>query len=279
MTERLALRAITPITQSLEASCVATSISMVFSGFGVDISEQVLVDRYFQTAKLPKTDPALGVSNTNTIKGLVQIIKDLDLRGQLQIDVFAPRLYEYTRSPEDRYIVEAQPQALRRYGKVFEKGSEERSFVETLEQSLREGEIGIYTANVRMLQFPKRYNYNSFWMVPEASLKGFYDELSDFIRKGHIVGPHGGMTRHVRALDGSRIEKIPWRPNEVGFAILDPGGESYAVTLDSLVRVDDMGVHGDVFDYLFRISPRREDLEPQNYGFRRLIQNLRGLIP
>lgn len=275
--ERLIPRAITPMKQSLEASCVPTAISMVFSGFGIDISEQTLVDRYFQTAKLPASDLNRGVSNTDTVKGIVQIIEDQDLKEKLQLDVFIPELYKYTRSHMERYIVEAEPKALRRYEKVFKKGSEIRNFFKTLEQLSREGEIGVYTANARMLQFPKRSNFS--WMVPQASLRGFYDELSDFISKGHIVGSHGGMTMHTRALDGSRMEKLTYRPDEVGYVIVDPRGENYAVSLHSLVMVDSVGVRGDVFDYLFRVSSKAEGLNPQNYGFRGFLQNLRNLIP
>lgn len=281
--ERLTPIAITPMKQILEVGCVPTAISMVFSGFGIEISERALVDKYFPTAGLPISawDPnkgiEVGVTNTDTVKGVVQIIRDLDLRDQLQTDVFMPGLYEYTNSPEERYVVEAEPRALRKYRRIFEKGSEVRKFYETLERLMKDGEIGVYTANNRLMKFRK--GFSSFPMVSEEASRGFYSELAEFVKKGHIVGPHGGMTMHTRALDGSRVVNIPWRPNEPGFLIVDPRGESYETSLHSLVWVDSMGVHGDVFDYLFRVSPKEEGLTPQKYGFRRFIQNLRDLIP
>lgn len=279
--EKLTPRAITPMRQGLETSCVPTSISMVFSGFGVYISEQALVDRYFPNAGLPISawDPdkgvEVGVTNTDTVKGLVQIIGDFGLRDQLQVDAFMPGLDEYTKSPEQKYIVRAEPRALRKYRSRFKKGDEYWEFYEALEQLLKSGEIGIYTANSRMMRIPK---FGSQSLVPREAVNGFYDELSDFIAKGHIIGPHGGMTLHTRALDGSRMERIPHRQDEGGYVIMDPGGYSYATSLQSLVMVDSLGVRGDAFDYLFRVSPR-EELKPQNYGFRRFIQNLSDLIP
>lgn len=283
MVEKLTPRAITPMKQSLEAGCVPTSISMVFSGFGIEISEQTLVDRYFPTAGFPISawDPdkgvEVGVSNTDTVKGIVQVINDLGLREQLQLDVFDSFLCEYTNSSEGRYLVRAEPHALRKFGREFKKGGGSWKFYETLEQLLKSGEIGVYTANSRMMKIPEKYD--SFSRVPREAIRGFYSELSDFIRKGHIVGPHGGMTMHTRALDGSRTEKIPHRPDEESYVLVDPRGMSYAISLHSLVWIDSMGVRGDVFDYLFRVSPKEEGLTPQRYGFRRFIQNLRDLIP
>lgn len=281
--DRLEQRPITPMKQSTEASCVPTSISMVFSGFGIDISEQTLVDKYFPTvvglpisARDPDKGVEVGVSNEDTVKGIVQIIGDFGLRGQLQVDVFMPGLYEYTKSSEQKYIVQAEPRALREYRNRFKKGDRYWEFYETLEQLLESGEIGVYTPNSRMMKIPK---FGSFSMVPREAVNGFYDELSDFIAKGHIVGPHSGMTLHTRALDGSRRERLTYRPGEEGYVVVDPRGESYAISLSSLVCVDSMGVRGDVFDYLFRVSPRENELKAQTYGFRRFLQNLRDLTP
>lgn len=277
MAERLIPRAITPMKQSLEASCVPTSISMMFSGFGIDISEQTLIDRYFQTVKLPVGDRNSGVTNTNTVGRIVQIINDFGLRESLQLNVFVPDMYKYVNSPEKRYIVEATPRAIRKYGKIFKKGTEVKEFFETLEHLVKGDTIGVYTANARMMGISRKFSV--FSMVPEKIRREFYDELSDFIKKGHIIGPHGGMTMHTRALDGSRKERLAYQPDQEGYVIVDPRGESYAVSLHSLVYVDSMGVRGDTFDYLFRVSPRENELKPQTHGFRGFLQNLRDLIP
>lgn len=278
MSEKLTPRAITPMAQHLEAGCVPTAISMVFSGFGVNLSEQTLVDKYFQTVRLPATDRARGVSNRDTITGILKVIEDHGLKEILQLDVFDPHLYRYTSSPEDKFIVRANPKALRKYGEEFKKVSHDiREFYTTLEELLRNNEIGVYTANSRMLGI--KNDFRSLSLMPDHIRRGFYTELSDFVGKGHIIGPHGGMTMHTRALDGSRMKKISWIPDEQSFVIVDPRGESYPTTISSLVWVDSSGVRGDVFDYLFRVSPKEESLNPQNYGFRRLLQNLRSLIP
>lgn len=185
--ERLTPIAITPMKQGLEAGCVPTAISMVFSGFGIEISERTLVDKYFPTAGLPISawDPnngvEVGVTNTDTVKGIVQIINDLGLREQLQIDVFEPGLHSFTNSPEEKYIVMTGPRALRKYGSRFKKGDGYWEFYETLEQLLKSGEIGVYTANSRMMKIPK---FDSFSMVPREAVNGFYGELADFISKG-----------------------------------------------------------------------------------------------
>lgn len=75
------------------------------------------------------------------------------------------------------------------------------------------------------------------------------------------------------------MEKIPHRQDEEGYVVMDPRGYSYAISLRSLVMIDSLGVRGDVFDYLFRVSPRESELRPQTYGFRGFLQNLRDLIP
>ncbi len=272
--EKLTPRSITPMEQRLRAGCVPTSISMVFSGFGINISEQALVEKYFPTVKLPITDPKVGVSNIDTVRGIIQIIKDLGLGESLQLDVFIPGLSESRRkSSEKEYIVKAKPQAVGSYGKGFEKGSDERAFFETLEQLAKVGEIGVYTANAKLMQFAKNH---TFWREPAEATEGFYRELSSFISKGHIVGPHGGMTRHTRTLDGSKMVRLPNREDEKGYLILDPIGRTYPVSLQSLVMIDSFGVRGDVFDYLFRVSPREETLKSQKPGLRRFIPNFRG---
>lgn len=281
MAEKLTPKWITPMTQSMEAGCVPTSISMVFSGFGIDISEHTLIDRYFPTARLPLTDPHVGVSNTKTVTGMVQIIEDLGLRESLQVDVFDPYLWEYTKSKDDKYIVNASPRALRRKRNRFKGVEDMQEFYNTLEWLVKDDDINVLTTNSRMMHLKSgSRRYGSLSIMPDYVSEGFYAELNEFIRKGHIVGPHGGMTAHTRALDGSRMEKLSYRSfDEKGYMIVDPRGESYAISTHSLIWVDSRGARGDVFDYLFRVSPREADLSPHNFGFRRFIQNLRHLIP
>lgn len=279
--EKLIPRPITPIKQSYEASCVVASITMVLNGFGLDIAEQMLVDKYFPSAKLPAGDLSAGVTNTNAIKGMVQILKDLGLKHSLQIDVFDPHLYAYTRSPKDRYIVRAQPQALNKYGKNFEKDSDLRGFYDTLGRLLKTGELGVYTANNRLLEVDVKHPmYRYDICAPEGiTRRAFYAELEEFIRKGHIVGPHGGMTCHARVLDGTSRIEIPWRhkKKEVGFWMVDPRGEIYEAAIDNLIWLNSHRVSGDTFDYLFRISPKEEVLNPRQHGFLGFIRKLRNL--
>lgn len=276
MTEILTPRAITPMRQSLETSCVPTSISMVFSGFGVDINEQTLIDNYFQTAKLPRGDSASGVTNGNTVRGTLRVIEAEGLKDRLQLDVFAPYLYEHTASSEQRYIVQVNPRSIKRYARQFKDDGDTRDFYETLADLAGKNEIGVYTANSRIMGIR---GSDIFSRISEETRKGFYSELTDFIKKGHIIGPHGGMTAHMRALDGTRMEPVDYRPEEQGFVVMDTDGESYVVSLSNLVWVDSMGVRGDVFDYLFRVSPREKGLNSQSSGFRAYIQRFRALIP
>lgn len=287
MSERLIPGAITPMTQSSETGCVPTAISMVLSGFGTDVSEQILVERYFPTAKLPRIDRDSGsinwdsgVADHDIVRGMVRILTDMDLRNRLQIDVFFPHLWRYTSSPENLYIVKVAPKALREYGNRFDEDTKVRELCRTLEELVRKNEICVYSANARTMGLS--LDYGLTMRMDNKVRAGFYTELVNFVSKGHIVGPHGGGTAHVRALDGSRIEKMPWSPNssnEAGFLVVDPAGTSYNFPIHGLIWVDSGGVRGDLFDYLFRVSPRDDVLDPQQYGFRRFIQNLRHLIP
>lgn len=281
--ERLKPCPITPMQQSLEMGCGPTSVAMVLSGFGVQTTEQILAERCFPTALLPLIDPnsgeinyRSGTSNRQLVEGMVQALEGLGLQDQLRVDVFDSWLCEYTTSPQERYIVKAMPDAMKKYRKKFKgdtpSSKDVRDFYQTLEALVKAKKIGVYTANARMLQTDKMRN---MFVLPEDIRSGFFGELTDFVRKGHIVGPHGGMTAHIRALDGSRTEKITWSANEKGFVMLDPMGESYVIGLSSLIWLDTRGVRGDTFDYLFRVSPREGILNPQQYGIRRLLQNLR----
>lgn len=97
-----------------------------------------------------RCNQSAGVSNTDAVTGMVQILKDLGLENRLRVDIFDPFLYRYTRSTEDRYIVKVQPQTLSKAGKEFAKYKEWkvlRNFYDTLGQLVRAGEIGVYTAN------------------------------------------------------------------------------------------------------------------------------------
>lgn len=241
---------------------------MVFSGFGIYITEEALVENYFQTAKNSFDDRG-GVTNTDTIRGILQIIKDLHLEARLQIDVFVPLLYQYTSSPEPKYIVKAEPKASMEFAKRFEKGSEIRKFYETSGILAKEGVIGLYTANNRMMQLSRKSNM--FQMLPDEVTTGFYKELKDFISKGHVLGPHEGLAGHMRALDGSRMEEVSWGPHQEGFVIVDPNGKSYVEPVESLFWIDERGVRGSFFDHLFRLSPREESINPTKRGLHRFI--------
>lgn len=279
MPEKLNPIPITPVKQTYEASCGPASISMVLSGFGIDMSEQTLVENYFPNASIPVSawDPNKGVIpgafDVDIVIGLVKVIKDLGLVDNLQIDVFAPPLYQYTYSNENRYIVKASHGAARKHGKLFKDATELRDFYDTLEQFSRRGDIGVYTANSRMMRFSRNYTST----LPDEVRKGFNTELFDFIRQGHIFGPHGGMTAHVRTIDGTRLERLNYEPYEEGFIMIDPADlRTYVMTPHSLVWVDSAGVRGDTFDHIFRVSPRTQELRPPLRSFLRFLQNLRG---
>lgn len=262
----------------MEASCVPASVSMVFSGWGIEISEQELVDSYFQTTKLPRDDLKRGVTNTNTVKGIVQIIEDRRLETALQLDVFVPGLYRFNSSNEDRYITRASTASVRKYGKIFEEGSEPKDFFNALEQLSKKNKIGVYSPNPRMLQISEKMSF--MMMLPKSSIRGFYEELSDFISRGHIVGPHGGMTLHTRALDGSRMEVLDEQPDKRGFMLLDPRGLTYPVPPEYLLYVDSRGVRGDMFDYLFRVSPKETRIAATQPGpLSQFLLNIRHLVP
>lgn len=277
--EKLTPRPITPIKQSLEASCVVASITMCLQGFGVDVTEQGLIEKYFPTAKLPAGDLNAGVTNTNTVKGIVQILKDLGLDNSLQVDVFEPYLYQYTtNSSEKSYIVKVDPRVLRKYGNQFKKGDGVKEFLEAMEELTKKDEIGVYTANARMLGLDKKDKFGFSSRIPDHTRREFYAELTRFARKGHIVGPHGGMTLHTRALDGISKPTVSWRPDEEGFWIVDPHGEKYEYIIESLIMVDAYGVGGSTFDHLLRLSPKEEILDSEQYGFAKLLHKIRRLF-
>lgn len=293
--EKLSLRPIIPIKQSLKTSCAVASVTMALVGLGIEVDEQTLLDKYFPTAKLPVDNRNAGVTNPDIIKSVVQIRKDMELENDLQIDIFEPGLAEYVRSRENRYIVKAEFKALRTYGSRFLKGEGGgmRDFLETLEKLSRKGEIGVYAANARMMGLDKEHRGGFYQDILDtagtirAARRKFYEELTEFARRGHIVGPHGGATRHAKVLDGvSRVElprifsENPSGTSRDGFLIVDPScGKSDPVPINHLVRVDSMGVRGDAFDCLFRFSPKTELLDSQQYGPRSFLQNLRRLPP
>lgn len=255
--------------QTLASGCVPTSVAMAFSGFGIALTEQELVDRYFPTANLPNTEPQSGVSNTDTVTGIIHIIDDLGLSGYLQLDVFIPGLCDY-QSSEAKCIVKARPQAAGKMAKKIEKGTESREFFETLAKLAERGRVGIYTANAKKMKFRKEYDGGP---LTKTVVDDFYCELSEFISKGHVLGPHGGMTMHMRTLDGSRIEP-PSSQKREKYVIIDPEGRSYSVSQTNLIMVDPQGIRGDVFDYLFRISPKGDNVTQQD-GLRKFINIFR----
>lgn len=271
--ERLKPCAITQTKQSSEMGCGPTSVAMVLSGFGINTTEQMLAERYFPTALLPmidpnsnKINPYSGTDNQQLIEGMVQTLESMGLHSQLRVDVFCPWLLKYTSSPQERYIVEAMPKAMREYGEKFKEddlsSKRVRAFYRTLERLVKNEKIGVYTANARMMKLDTNFS-NLMFTVPKHVINGFYEELTDFVKKGHIVGPHGGGTAHIRAFDGSK------------FIMLDPNGESYPMDVRGLIMIRSDGVYGDTFDYLFRVSPREEILNPRQYGSRNYLQNFR----
>lgn len=284
--ERLKPVAITPMKQSFEMGCGPTSVAMVLSGFGIKSTEQVLAEGYFPNTLLPFIDPTSGkinhhsgLDNQHLVEGMVRILEDLGLQNQLRVDVFDSWLWKYTTSKQERYIVEATPEAIRKNGDRFKEDDSNskmiRGFYQTLEALVKNRRIGVYTANARTMQLDQM---SHMFRLSNDNENGFYNELADWVRKGHIVGPHGGMTAHIRALDGSRTERIPWTTDEEGFVMFDPRGESYVIRLSSLVIVDTLGVRGDVFDYLFRISPQEAVLNPYGYDIRSFLHSLRQLL-
>lgn len=263
---KLVFKAITPMEQKFEAGCAPTSIAMAFSGFGIDLNEQMLIDRYFPTVKLPKGNLNRGVSNEGIARGIVQIIKDLDLEENLQLGVFVHELFKDVRVSQKNYIVEVKPQGLRKHAKKFKKGDPMRDFFETLEQLVKRAEIKVYTANNKMMQLSKDLDID--WNKFNRVSKGFYGELFNFISRGHIVGVHGGLTMHARALDGSRMEKL-YNQDENGYVIIDPERGSSATSLQSLTKISRDSLYGDAFDYLFRISLKEKDLVVRKDWFSR----------
>lgn len=272
--EKLTHHAISPVEQRFETGCVPTSISMVLSGFGVNISEEALIDRYFPTARLPRLDRNSGVKEQNTVECMVRILEDLRLQKSLQLDVFDPYLCNQTSSPEEKYIIKSTPDIIAERSEKFGKDSpvgdttEMRDFYKSLEKLLKNNKIGVYTANARMMDFSN----NFMFLVSDHIKRGFYGELADFVRKGHIVGPHGGGTAHVRALDGTKT-------TDQCFWIVDPDGRSYSIPHSSLIWLDSEGTRGDTFDYLFRLSPKEEVPNPQQYKVRSFLQGLRRFSP
>lgn len=276
--ERIEFRPITPMKQVSEAGCGPTSISMVLSGFGLEIGEQELIQRYFPNAGLPASDFSAGVTQEDQVRGVVQIIEDLQLQRTLQVDVFDPHLDRFTRSKENRWIIRTTPEAAGRYVKDFYKDKEAREwdkdghikgFYRALEDLAKQNRISLYTGNTSIIR-----GYGSFispsWL---QEYEGFYIELQDFVRQGHIIGPHGGMTRHVRVLDG-------FRSGEQNCWIIDPAWQEYSTRISSLIRIDHSGFSGDVFDYLFRVSPRKETLlNPDQFNPPSFLERLRSLVP
>lgn len=275
--ERLKPCAITPMQQHFDTGCVPTSIAMVLSGFGVETTEKALIDSYFPNAGLPLIDPDsdsgqlnkhIGVQSPDLVRGIVDILQDLGLQEQLRVDVFDSFLYPYASSPAERYIIECTPGALKKYAQSWNWGPDITRFYQTMEALLRNNRIGVYTANA------KKMNFSDCWfdILPEYIAKGFFDELTDFVSQGHTIGSHGGLTMHVRVLDGTKT-------TDTDFWLIDPVGKSYSLYHSDIFRLDAQELRGDTFDYLFRVSPKEKCLNPQQYGIRGFLHNLRQLFP
>lgn len=251
--EKLVTRAVTPMEQHFYGGCFPTSVSMVLSGFGINVSEEILVNRYF-----PQIITHSGVMMQDTVVSMVTILKDMDLQSSLQLDVFVPYLWRHTNSLKKRYIIKSTPEAIRKYGKMGV--GIETEFDRNLRELLEENEIGVYTANAAMMKYPIE--------------RGFYEELAYFVRKGHIIGPKTGKVDHVRVLDGTKTtEKVFWVIDPI------PNVGSYPILHDSLLYIETIERRGDTFDYLFRVSPKEGMLNVQLYGIRSFLQNLRKLMP
>lgn len=266
--ERLVFQPLIPMKQGYEGGCVPTAISMVLSGFGANTNEEALVDRYFPTARLPREDPNCGVSMASNLRGIIKILKDMGLQDRLQVDTFEPDLSLYTRLLEERYIVKSPPEALREHGEEkFYRSINETNFYKTLRELADNKKVGVYAANARMMGLEKWGLHRDF---SDQIERGFYTELADFARRGHIVITYGLGTAHAVAVDGTRT-------TEEGFWIVDPDGTSYAISRHEIVSLDAGEVKG-LETHFFRISPW-EVLNPQLYGFRTFVQRLRNLIP
>lgn len=292
--DRLELKAITLVRQTCEMGCGPTSIAMVLSGFGINTTEQALAEKYFPSALLPLINPNTneinynsGLDNAQLVAGMVRILEGMALQDRLRVDVFDASLWKETNSPQERYIVAVAPETIRLHGDRFKEDDissrKIRNYYQTLESLVKSNKIVVYTANARMMQ-ADRMKY--MFLLPDEIRNGFYSELADFVKSGHIVGPHGGMTAHIRALDGSRTEQVPWKADKEGFMIVDPKGDNYVTSVDGLVWIDTLGVRGDVFDRMFRISLKdtneedmRESLNPQKYGIRSFLNSLIKLLP
>lgn len=281
--ERVIYQAITPIRQSFDMSCVPASVSMVFSGFGIDIRERVLIDKYFPHAKLPPSVEGAGVDMRTAVSGLVQAIRDIDLQDGLQVDVLVPDLWRYTDSPEERWVVRCEPGTVIRSAKKFHNTSFATD-LRTLAELAQKAEIGVYSVNNRMM---KRYGAkdtfhrrkNVYIYDERAISKGLSAELVEFVRKGHAIGCHEGLSSHARAIDGSKTQKK-------GYWIVDPMAKNTGHSYNGFLEASSLfyvhyseGVQGGMFDYLYRLSEKEEPLDPQQYGFRSMIQSLRNLIP
>ncbi len=277
--DKLELRAVTPMRQSFEMGCGPTSVAMALSGLGIITTEQALAEAYFPSALLPslnqdtrRLNPDSGLHDSKLIEGIVDVVEGMGLQKRVNVDVFDANLFEYTFSSEQGYIIEVQPRSMKELGTKFRKGEEVKEFYQSLETLSKKRKIKVYTANARLMR-----TNQGFFGPSKDTIQGFYTELADFISRGHIVGPHGGMTAHIRALDGTRTE-TPYGRREIGFLMLDPNGQSNIIPISSLVMAGgNSGVRGDTFDYLFRLSPK-EVLSPQQFGIRGFLGSLKSLL-
>lgn len=267
--ERIVHQPISPVRQSREASCAPASISMVLSGFGVALSEDVLVRKYFPDAELPIESGKAGVRNDKVVEGIVSVLKGENL-PELMVDVFDPSIWKFVRSPKEKYITPVSARVLRKVRD--QECGQVRDFYENLANLAGGNDIRVYTVNSQLVPFRTSRANPNYYLTREV-IDRFYKELTEFIKKGHIVGPHAGMTRHVRVLDGKAIEGN-------NFWLIDPNGESYETPIDHLLHLDSYGLRGNIFDYLIRVAPKEEEiLTPESDDFRSLFKYIRDLIP
>lgn len=274
LTERLELKqqAITPMKQSYQMGCGPTAISMVLSGFGVDISEQILIDRYFPTAALPMEEEGAGVDDKSGVLGILQVLEDEHMQESLQMDFFSPTLCRYTSSLENRYIVPAKPDAAKSYAGIFKENGMTKDLYETLALLAKKGQIGLYTPNGRLIKHDTKGGNIPLAETAEAQ-RGLNQELVEFVKKGHLIGEHKGAFPHFWAVDGTKT-------TEEGYWLVDPADGESSLAGHYLVMIDSyFGVEGDKFSYMVRVSPREKPLNPQQHGFLGFLQNAGHLIP
>lgn len=279
-------QAITPMTQSMEASCVPTAISMVFSGFGMDIGEDTLIEKYFPSARLPAFQKEAGVNMTTVVIEIAHILRDANLERVLQPGVFLPFIWQHVAPTGENWIVRARAEDVRRAAKKIKHPSLSED-IHALARSLQRGEIEVYSVNRKLMRQngTEGTPYYIGWRKVRTCYynentinKSLGRELVDFVRRGHAIGAKESISSHVRVIDGVNTSFD-------GFWIVDPGragDENYhngQLNITSLIRTMDEEFATGMFDYLITLFDREQTMIPQPRGARRFFQAIRGLIP